>query len=264
MFAQGSTSSPFRSSGQQGLFSTPQQPSAFGQSSSTTGYGGYSSTSSSTPNTFAGPQFGGGNHGAAYGGQFGGAGAGVGGGGAGGAGYGSPFGGAGGMQSSTSGATGTPGAKRSYLPGYLSGGVAAQVRSPPRSLARLLRLTQFSFCSKPSRLRLSRVRMSGCGTPPRDGRLSRDRQPLALAEEACLADEMSGSLRFARPLSQQTLKESSRSTPSKSPKFTPYTAPPRATAYRQEVEEDAPPVASLNEFESSDQPGLQVDSSMNG
>lgn len=131
MFAQGSTSSPFRSSGQQGLFSTPQQPSAFGQSSSTTGYGGYSSTSSSTPNTFAGPQFGGGNHGAAYGGQYGGAGAGVGAGGAGGAGYGSPFGGAGGMQSSTGGATGTPGAKRSYLPGYLSGGVAAQVRSPP-------------------------------------------------------------------------------------------------------------------------------------
>jgi hypothetical protein len=31
-----------------------------------------------------------------------------------------------------------------------------------------------------------------------------------------------------------------------------YTAPPRKSAYRQEIEEDAPPVASLNEFESGD------------
>lgn len=59
------------------------------------------------------------------------------------------------------------------------------------------------------------------------------------------------------------MRESS-STPSKSPKFAPYTAPPRASAYKHEVEEDAPPVASLNEFDSGDQSSLQADSNMNG
>ncbi|BGP24413.1 nucleoporin Nup40 [Rhodotorula toruloides] len=223
MFAQGSTSSPFRSSGQQGLFSTSQLQSSFAQSSSTSGYGGYSNTSSSTPNTFAGPQFGGGNHGAAYGGHFGGAGASVGsGGGAGGAGYGSPFGGAGGMQSSTSGARGTPGAKRSYLPGYLSGGVAAQQAE---------------------------------STPPQSGPEERgwDSPARRTSVSGSPAARFGGGSLFGIDVGTQP----------KSPKFMPYTAPPRATAYRQEVEEDAPPIASLNEFHSGDQPGLQVDSSMN-
>lgn len=204
MFAQGSTSSPFRSSGQQGLFSTPQQQTAFGQSSSTGGYGGYSNTSSSTPNTFAGPQFGGGNHGAAYGGQFSATGAGVGGGGAGGAGYGSPFGGAGGMQGSTGGATGTPGTKRSYLPGYLSGGVAAQVRCPPRPSHARQNSLNLSPCSKPSRLRLNQARKSGRGTRPHGGRLCRGRPSLALAAGASLAGEMSGSSALLR-LSEQMI-----------------------------------------------------------
>ena len=133
MFSQGSTNSPYRSNG----FGTPHQGQPVAQpynaASSSSAFSGYGSTAARA-DTFAGPQFGGGNHGAAGGfGGFGasaGPGVGVGGG----QGYGSPFGGQGALQSSTGGAAGTPGAKRNYLPGYLSSGAAAQVSSPFLSL----------------------------------------------------------------------------------------------------------------------------------
>ncbi|BGP47886.1 hypothetical protein JCM10450v2_003751 [Rhodotorula kratochvilovae] len=222
MYSQGSTNSPFRASGQPSLFGTPQQQGAFAQQpqgSSSSAFGGYSSTASGT-GTFAGPQFGGGNHGAAGGygafGASGGAGA------QGAGGYGSPFGGAGGLQGSTGGGAGTPGAKRNYLPGYLSGGAAAQNEStPPQAMS------DERAWDSPAR----RTSVSGSPVTRFGG----------------------GSLFGGRD-----------ATPSKSPKFAPYTAPPRASAYKQEIEEDAPPIASLNEFDSGDQSGLQADSSMNG
>ncbi|GAA6051342.1 hypothetical protein JCM3770_004492 [Rhodotorula araucariae] len=223
MFSQGNTNSPFRASGQPSLFGTPQQQGAFAQQpqgSSSSAFGGYSSTASGT-GTFVGPQFGGGNHGAA--GGYGGFGASGGPGAPGAGGYGSPFGGAGGLQSANGGGAGTPGAKRNYLPGYLSGGAAAQQAesTPPQAMS------DDRAWDSPAR------RTSVSGSP--------------------VARFGGGSLFGGRD-----------ATPSKSPKFAPYTAPPRASAYKQEIEEDAPPIASLNEFDSGDQSGLQADSSMNG
>ncbi|GAA5908214.1 hypothetical protein JCM8208_000347 [Rhodotorula glutinis] len=222
MFSQGSTNSPYRSNG----FGTPHQgqPVAqpYGGAPSSSAFSGFNSTA--PQNTFAGPQFGGGNHGAAGGfGGFG-ASAGPGPGVGAGQGYGSPFGGQGGLQSSTGGASGTPGAKRNYLPGYLSGGAAAQQAesTPPQAAA------DDRSWDSPAR----RTSVSGSPVTRFGG----------------------GSLFGGRD----------SSTPSKSPKFAPYTAPPRASAYKHEVEEDAPPVASLNEYDGGDQSGLQTDSSMNG
>ncbi|GAA6012868.1 hypothetical protein JCM10207_008360 [Rhodosporidiobolus poonsookiae] len=220
MFAQGASASPFRSTGQSSAFGTPTggSTSPFAQQPSSSYFGGASS-SGAGGNTFAGPQFGGGNyHGGAagYGSQFGGSGAG--------GAYGSPFGQQSGLQGST-GAAGTPGfgekAKRNYLPGYLSGGAAAQADS----------------------------------TPPQA--MSDDRA----WESPARKTSVSGSpvTRFG----QGSLFGGRDGTPSKSPKFTPYTAPPRATAYRAEPEEDAPPIASLNEFESSEPSSLQVDAQSN-
>ncbi|KPV75336.1 uncharacterized protein RHOBADRAFT_66400, partial [Rhodotorula graminis WP1] len=128
------------------------------------------------------------------------------------------------MQSSTGGGSGTPGAKRNYLPGYLSGGAATQQAesTPPQAAA------DDRSWDSPAR----RTSVSGSPVTRFGG----------------------GSLFGGRD----------SSTPSKSPKFAPYTAPPRASAYKHEVEEDAPPVASLNEYDGADQSGLQTDSSMNG
>ncbi|GAA5997868.1 uncharacterized protein JCM10292_006870 [Rhodotorula paludigena] len=225
MFAQSSnTNSPYRAAGQPGLFATPQTSSPFSQpqaQGSAGGFGGYNSGASGS-NTFAGPQFGGGNHGVAPGyGGYGASGGAAGG--AGNAGYGSPFGGQNAMQSSTGGSAGTPGAKRNYLPGYLSGGVAAQQAdaTPPHAMA-----DDRSYDSPARRTSLSSSPATRFG---------------------------GGSLFGGRD-----------GTPSKSPKFAPYTAPPRATAYRREAEEDAPPVASLNEYDGPDTSSLQVDSGMNG
>ncbi|TNY23479.1 Nup53/35/40-type RNA recognition motif-domain-containing protein [Rhodotorula diobovata] len=210
-----------------GGFGTPQQGGPIAQP----GYGASSSSAfggfSSTPsqgNNFAGPQFGGGNHGAA--GAFGGFGSSGGPGAGSGAagGYGSPFGGAGGLQGSTGGGSGTPGAKRNYLPGYLSGGVGAQQAESTPPQA----MADERAWDSPAR------RTSVSGSP---------------------VTRFGGGSLFGG-------RESS--TPSKSPKFAPYTAPPRASAYKHEVEEDAPPVASLNEFDSGDQSSLQADSNMNG
>lgn len=137
MFAQGGGHSQYRTGGQSGLFSTPQQSSSFSSSynqanSATTGAAASSSVFGGSSSTFAGPQFGGGNHGAAFGagGQFGGSTAsGHQSTGAGGA-YGSPYGAGGAGVTSLQGSSGvmggTPGTKRTYLPGYLSGGAAAQ------------------------------------------------------------------------------------------------------------------------------------------
>ncbi|GAA5850231.1 hypothetical protein JCM9279_003572 [Rhodotorula babjevae] len=221
MYSQGTANSPYRANG----FGTPLQGQPVAQpynaASSSSAFSAYGSGG---PQTFAGPQFGGGNHGAAGGfGGFG-ASAGPGAGSGAGQGYGSPFGGQGALQSSTGGASGTPGAKRNYLPGYLSSGAAAQQAesTPPQAAA------DDRSWDSPAR----RTSVSGSPVTRFGG----------------------GSLFGGRD----------SSTPSKSPKFAPYTAPPRASAYKHEVEEDAPPVASLNEFDGADQSGLQTDSSMNG
>ena len=182
MFSQGTTNSPYRFNG----FGTPHQGQPVAQpynaASSSSAFSGYGSTAARA-DTFAGPQFGGGNHGAAGGfGGFGasaGPGVGVGGG----QGYGSPFGGQGALQSSTGGAAGTPGAKRNYLPGYLSSGAAAQVSSPFLSLSLSLsppilrqKLTACSVpCSRPSRRLLKLPLTTARGTRPRGGRPSRAR-----------------------------------------------------------------------------------------
>ncbi|GAA6060084.1 hypothetical protein JCM10212_003045 [Sporobolomyces blumeae] len=214
MFAQNNTNSPFRSSGQYG---TPQQaspfaqqqPSTFGQSSS--GFYGNANNQGS----FSGPQFGGGGSqlggtgsGTGYGSQFG-----QGPNGQPGGAYGSPF--AHNSAQAQGNSAGTPSfgeaKKRNYLPGYLSGGAAAQSEStPPQSM------NNETWDSPARRTSLSSSpvhRFSGGGS----------------------------------------LFGGSTNTPSKSPKYTPYSAPPRSHAYRHEMEEDAPPVASLNEYESADQ-----------
>ncbi|GAA5981875.1 hypothetical protein JCM10908_004649 [Rhodotorula pacifica] len=223
MFAQSSGQSQYRSGGQSGLFSTPQQSSPFAQSSSSYNNAATPATSSSAfggSSTFAGPQFGGGNHGAAFGtgAQFGGA-SGAGGqatgsaGGGGAAAYGSPYGGASAMQGSSGVMSGTPGAKRAYLPGYLSGGAAAQhAESSPQNNA------DDRAWDSPAR----KASMSG--------------SPVTRFGGGSLFGRESG-------------------TPSKSPRMSSYTAPPRKSAYRQEIEEDAPPVASLNELDGGDHGG---------
>lgn len=138
MFAQGNTNSPYRSSQPSQGYGTPQQGSSFsqqqtsnfGQSSS----GQYNSNANSQA-SFSGPQFGGGNSqfgggsaGNGYGSQFGSGGNPQQQGGA----YGSPFAQHGMQNSMGAPSNGTPNfgeaKKRNYLPGYLSGGAAAQVR----------------------------------------------------------------------------------------------------------------------------------------
>ncbi|GAA5935565.1 hypothetical protein JCM1841_004429 [Sporobolomyces salmonicolor] len=219
MFAQGSTSSPFRSGNPSQPFGTPQQSSSFSQqqtSSFAPSSSAYYASNSANQPTFAGPQFGGGNSqygggslgGSGYG-QFGAGGA------AGGGAHGSPFGQSG-MQGSTGAAAGgTPNfgevKKRNYLPGYLSGGAAAQAPTPPQAMG------NDNSWDSPAR------RTSVSGSP--------------------VARFGGGSLFGGRD-----------NTPSKSPKYTAYTAPPRGTAYRAEMEEDAPPVASLHEFDSEPTP----------
>ncbi|GAA5861949.1 hypothetical protein JCM3774_001363 [Rhodotorula dairenensis] len=222
MFSQGGAGqSQYRSGGQSGLFSTPQQSSPFAPSSYNQGAAAPAAAASSS--AFAGPQFGGGNHGAAFGssGHFAGGAAGAqsatgsaGGGGA----FGSPYGGATSMQGSSSGMIGTPGTKRTYLPGYLSGGAAAQhADSSPQNNA------DDRTWDSPAR----KASMSG--------------SPIT---------RFGGSSLFGRE----------SGTPSKSPRMSSYTAPPRKSAYRQEIEEDAPPVASLNEVDGGDHAGLHTDS----
>ncbi|GAA6027458.1 hypothetical protein JCM8097_007872 [Rhodosporidiobolus ruineniae] len=215
MFAQSSSASPFRS-GNPASPSMQSASSPFAQPSSS--YFASSTTAQHTPHGFSGPQYGGGNnspwrsqpaYGSPYGGQSGGMG-------------GSQFGGGSqygqGAQQGGAGTPGTPGfgdkAKRNYLPGYLSGGVAAQQAesTPPQAM------TDDSPAGR---------RTSLSGSP---------------------ATRFGGGSLFG----------GQNATPSKSPKFTPYTAPPRATAYRAEPEEDAPPVASLNEFE-QESAGLHAD-----
>ncbi|GAA5956416.1 hypothetical protein JCM8115_001714 [Rhodotorula mucilaginosa] len=221
MFAQGGGHSQYRTGGQSGLFSTPQRSSSFSSSynqanSATTGAAASSSVFGGSSSTFAGPQFGGGNHGAAFGagGQFGGSTAsGHQSTGAGGA-YGSPYGAGGAGVTSLQGSSGvmggTPGTKRTYLPGYLSGGAAAQhAESSPQNNA------DDRAWDSPAR----KASLSG--------------SPVTRYGGGSLFGRESG-------------------TPSKSPRMSSYTAPPRKSAYRQEIEEDAPPVASLNEFESGD------------
>ncbi|GAA5970872.1 hypothetical protein JCM11641_004489 [Rhodosporidiobolus odoratus] len=205
MFAQDSTSSPFRTSTQSNAYGTPQQSSPFAQPASSSSYFNSSTHSQST---FAGPQFGGGNTpwsanaSTGYGSQFGQGGA---------SGQqGSPFA----QSQAAAGGAGTPGGKRNYLPGYLSGGAAAQAESTP---------PQAMTDDSPAHRRAS---MSGSPVTRFGG----------------------GSLFGA-----------SVNTPSKSPKFAAYTAPARATAYRAEPEEDAPPIASLHEFDSHEPTNLHVE-----
>lgn len=122
------------------------------------------------------------------------------------------------MQGSSGVMGGTPGTKRTYLPGYLSGGAAAQhAESSPQNNA------DDRAWDSPAR------KASLSGSP---------------------VTRYGGNSLFGRE----------SGTPSKSPRMSSYTAPPRKSAYRQEIEEDAPPVASLNEFESGDYAGSQMDS----
>lgn len=195
MFAQ---SGQYRTGGQSGLFSTPQQSSPFAQSSSYNpnsappGAAASSSAFGGTGSTFAGPQFGGGNHGAAFGasGQFGGSTAGghqsTGTGGA----YGSPYGAGGAGATSMQGSSGvmgaTPGTKRTYLPGYLSGGAAAQA-SPSLLSLHLARADGIlDTDSTPSR-HLRTTQTTERGTRRRGRRPCPARQSLATAAAACLA-----------------------------------------------------------------------------
>ncbi|GAA5903710.1 hypothetical protein JCM6882_003393 [Rhodosporidiobolus microsporus] len=239
MFAQSSTASPFRTTAGSNPYGTPQASSPFAQQQhqqqqQQPSYFG-ASTAAGGQNTFSGPQFGGGNSHGWGGAQQGGSPAsGAFGGGSqfgagGGGGYGSPYGGAaaqGGLQGSSggAGAAGTPGqqGKRNYLPGYLSGGGAAAQ----------------SEATSPQPMADDRAWDSPAGR-----RTSVSGSPVTRFGGGSLFGATTG-------------------TPSKSPKFTPYTAPPRATAYRAEPEEDAPPVASLNEFESHDQ-GLHAEPAFN-
>lgn len=112
--------------------------------------------------------------------------------------------------------------------------------------------------STPSR-HLRTTEMTERGTRRRGRHPCPARQSLATAAEACLAANQG-----ALPCSSSTKHDPDifvmRRTPSKSPRMSSYTAPPRKSAYRQEIEEDAPPVASLNEFESGDYAGSQMDS----
>ena len=196
MFAQ---SGQYRTGGQSGLFSTPQQSSPFSSSynqanSATPGAAASSSAFGGSSSTFAGPQFGGGNHGAAFGGASGQFGGGPTAGGhqstgAGGA-YGSPYGAGGAgatiMQGSSAVMGGTPGAKRTYLPGYLSGGAAAQA-STSLSLLHLARADRnLDTDSTPSR-HLRTTEMTERGTRRRGRHPCPARQSLATAAEACLA-----------------------------------------------------------------------------
>ncbi|GAA5825670.1 hypothetical protein JCM11251_000330 [Rhodosporidiobolus azoricus] len=225
MFAQSSTSSPFGAPRpSSNPYGTPQSISAFAQQQQPSSFFGSSTGAGQPQHGFSGPQFGGGNHGYGQGspaGGFGGSQFGAGGGGGGG--YGSPYGA--GQQGAAGGAGvgGTPGqAKRNYLPGYLSGGAAAQQEaSSPQPMGE-----ERSWDSPAGR------RTSVSGSP---------------------VTRFGGGSLFG----------GTTGTPSKSPKFTPYTAPPRATAYRAEPEEDAPPVASLHEFDSQEPSGLHAESAFN-
>ncbi|KAG0667197.1 hypothetical protein C6P46_002609 [Rhodotorula mucilaginosa] len=188
MFAQGGGHSQYRTGGQSGLFSTPQQSSSFSSSynqanSATTGAAASSSVFGGSSSTFAGPQFGGGNHGAAFGagGQFGG---------------------------STASGHQSTGAGGAYGSPYGAGG-AGHAESSPQNNA------DDRAWDSPAR----KASLSG--------------SPVTRYGGGSLFGRESG-------------------TPSKSPRMSSYTAPPRKSAYRQEIEEDAPPVASLNEFESGD------------
>ncbi|GAA5928645.1 uncharacterized protein JCM15063_003929 [Sporobolomyces koalae] len=223
MFAQNNTNSPYRSSQPSQGFGTPQgssfaqqtlhQQAPFGQST-------YPNASHGGHSGFAGPQFGGGNsHFAAggagasgYGSQFGSGSTGPTG-----AGYGSPFAQNSMQGSMNQGHPGTPnfgeGKKRNYLPGYLSGGAAAQPEStPPQAMHS-------------------------------DSWDSPARKP-SLSTSPGVARYGGGGSLFGASRAE--------STPVKSPKFAPYAASPRNPAYRNEMEEDAPPTASLNEFDSVD------------
>jgi len=134
MFSQANTNSPYRSSQPSQGYGTPQGNSGFVSQQQTSNFGQSSSgmynSSSHNQGGFSGPQFGGGNS------QYGGAGGGSNAfgnqfgqqqGGA----YGSPFAQNSMQNSMGAGSSGTPGfgegKKRNYLPGYLSGGAAAQV-----------------------------------------------------------------------------------------------------------------------------------------
>lgn len=269
MFAQGGGNSQYRTGGQSGLFSTPQQSSPFSSSynqanSATPGAAASSSAFGGSSSTFAGPQFGGGNHGAAFGasGQFGGSTAGghqsTGAGGA----YGSPYGaggaGATSMQGSSGVMGGTPGTKRTYLPGYLSGGAAAQA-SALSYYSRTSRALTVYTNSTPNH-HLKTTQTTEHGTRRRGRRPCPARQSLVTAATACLAANQ-GALPYSfERINTALILFVMRRTPSKSPRMSSYTAPPRKSAYRQEIEEDAPPVASLNEFESGDYAGSQMDS----
>ncbi|GAA6022368.1 hypothetical protein JCM11491_003237 [Sporobolomyces phaffii] len=224
MFSQTNLNSPYRSSQPSQGYGTPQGGSStFSQQqpSASSPFGGHAAG-------FSGPQFGGGN--AQYGGAGGtpsSAGAGYGGtqfahGGGGhtqatGGPYGSPFaahtmhGSSGPGQGGAQG-FGGEGKKRSYLPGYLSGGQPDA--TPPQAMS------------------------SDAWDSPAARKHSLSTSPAA-ARFGGGGASLFGSVRD--------------NTPSKSPKFASYAAPsPRNPAYRNEMDEDAPPTASLNEFEPSE------------
>lgn len=149
MFAQGNTKSPYRSSQPSQSYDTPQGASSFSQQQASNfaqpPSGPYNS-SANTQSSFSGPQFGGGNSqygaGNGYGSQFGSGANSQQQGGA----YSSPFAQHTMHNSIGAGSNGTPNfgeaKKRNYLPGYLSGGQAAQVTSLTHSLrSRTISLT---------------------------------------------------------------------------------------------------------------------------
>ncbi|GAA5963080.1 hypothetical protein JCM3765_001761 [Sporobolomyces pararoseus] len=218
MFSQANTNSPYRSSQPSQGFGTPQGSSAFSQQQTSNFNGstsGMYNSASHNQGGFSGPQFGGGN--SPYGGNGGGSSGfgnqfGSGGNGPSGGAYGSPFSQNNMQNSMGAGSSGTPGfgegKKRNYLPGYLSGGAAAQTDStPPQAM-----------------------NSDSWDSPARKASLSSS--PVARFGGS---NSLFGTVRD--------------NTPSKSPKFAPYAASPRNPAYRNEMDEDAPPTASLNEFE---------------
>ncbi|GAA5911506.1 uncharacterized protein JCM6883_005780 [Sporobolomyces salmoneus] len=216
MFSQANTNSPYRSSQPSQGYGTPQGSASFSQQQTSSGLY-HSASHQQNQGGFSGPQFGGGN--SQFGGSGGGGGSngfgnqfGAGGNAGSGAGYGSPFG-QNNMQNSVGGgSSGTPGfgegKKRNYLPGYLSGGAAAQ---PESTSPQPMNSDSWDSPARKASLSSSPVARFGGG------------------------GSLFGSVRD--------------NTPSKSPKFAPYAASPRNPAYRNEMDEDAPPTASLNEFE---------------
>jgi hypothetical protein len=255
-------SSPFKSSQPQFAPPQPQQqpPQGFAQQQSS--YPSYPSLNAPNLNSqsFAGSQYGGNSWGvgASPGGQA--------------PAYGQFAGGYGGQQQQQfgdgmqgvggSGGTANFGekAKKNYLPGYLSNGAMGQVRWTWERETECSAADGpfFAWSSLKLRHRRTMETIHGrgtrlCGDPP-----SLALQPRASAVRVCLADGTGRSLTVLVSDVNHKLSFAFSRTPSRSPKANTYGresvrgAAGGGAMYRAEMEEDAPPISSLGEFDGSD------------